>query len=301
MKRREFVRDAVVGGIVFTVPGALSSQETPPPNLALIRGGVPEALTRKAIEVLGGMNRFISRGDVVMIKPNIAFDSTPKLAGCTNPDVVGTVVAMCLESGAREVRVMDHPVHPAKATYANSGIAAAVDKAGGRLIDPDIQTLKSMSINGKILKTALVFPAFLEVDKIINVPILKTHSLTRLTMGIKNWLGSVGGDREIYHDNINEIIVDLAAFFKPALTILDAYRTMVRNGPEGGRLADVRLTKTIVAGKDPVAVDAMGASMFDYFPADLSFLKSAFQRGLGEIDLKKLRVDTRTIEVGSFS
>jgi uncharacterized protein (DUF362 family) len=296
MKRREFVRDAVAGGIMFAVPGALSSQETPPPDLAFIRGGEPEALTRKAVEVLGGMNRFISRGDVVMIKPNIAFDLPPKLAGCTNPDVVGTVVAMCLESGAREVRVMDHPVHPAKATYANSGIAAAVEKAGGRLIDPDIKTLKSMSIDGQSLKTALVFPALLEVDKIINVPILKTHSLTRLTMGIKNWMGAVGGNREIYHDDINEIIVDLAAFFKPALTILDAYRTMARNGPDGGRLADIRLTKTIIAGRDPVAVDAMGATMFNNSPNDLSFLKSAFRRGLGEIDLQKLRVGSWTIK-----
>jgi uncharacterized protein (DUF362 family) len=265
-----------------------------PPDLSLVSGAPPDALTRKAVELLGGMNQFITQGDVVLVKPNIAFDRKPRFAGCTNPEVVKTVVELCVKAGAEEVRVMDNPVHPAAATYINSGIAEAVEQAGGRLIYPDPNRLESASLNGENLKTAAVFTDVLEADKIINVPILKTHPLTRLTMGMKNLMGAIGGNRSIYHQDVDEVIVDLARYFKPVLTVLDAYRVMVKNGPDGGRISDVNMLETVIAGRDIVAVDALGATLCNYEPKDLSFLKIANKQGLGEIELQKLRIEMRS-------
>ena len=293
MKRREFFKSALVGSLLLNFRENPFKEENKYPDLSLVQGDSPGQITRKAVDLLGGMKRFISKGDVVMIKPNIAFDRKPQFAGCTNPDVVRALVELCLESGAKEVKVMDNPVHPAKQTYTSSGIAEAAEKAGGQVLYPDSDRAKSMSIDGDQLKSARVFTDIIEADKLINVPILKTHPFTKLTMGMKNWLGGVWGNREIYHQNVNKVIVDLAAFFKPTLTILDAYRVMLRNGPDGGSLSDVDLNNSVVAGTDWVAVDAMGATMCKYKSKELSSLKLASKLGHGEIDLNKLRIEMR--------
>jgi uncharacterized protein (DUF362 family) len=293
MKRREFLKSALVGSLLLNFRENPFEEENKYPDLSLVKGDSPSQITRKAIDLLGGMNRFISKGDIVMIKPNIAFDRKPRFAACTNPDVVRALVELCFESGAKEVKVMDNPVHPPKQTYTSSGIAEAVEKAGGQVLYPDSDRAKSISINGKQIKTAKIFTDIIEADKLINVPILKTHPFTRLTMGMKNWLGAIWGNREIYHQNVNQNIVDLAAFFKPTLTVLDAFRIMVKNGPDGGSLSDVALNNTVVAGKDPVAVDAMGATICKYKPKGLSFLKLANKLGHGEIDLNKVKVEMR--------
>ena len=152
-----------------------------------------------------------------------------------------------------------------------------------------------MALKGEWLKEWEVYTDFVEADKIINAPIAKTHSLSRLTMGMKNWLGALGGKRNQLHQNLDFAMVDLAAFFKPVLTVLDGYRILIRNGPQGGRLSDVKLHKTIVAGVDYVAVDAIGATFFGIKPEDLRFLQLANQKGFGEINLEKLRIEKRTV------
>jgi len=135
----------------------------------------------------------------------------------------------------------------------------------------------------------------LEVDKIINVPIAKTHSLSRLTLGMKNWLGALGGNRNQLHQKLDQAMVDLAAFFNPCLTVLDAYRILIRNGPQGGRLSDVKLYQTVVAGVDYVSVDAMGTTFFGINPHDMPYLRLAHQKGHGEINLDRLQIEKRTI------
>jgi uncharacterized protein (DUF362 family) len=155
--------------------------------------------------------------------------------------------------------------------------------------------VKKTALKGEWLKEWDILMDVLEADKIINVPIAKHHSLCRLTMGMKNWLGAIGGARNQLHQNLDRAMVDLTAFFKPALTVLDAYRILVRNGPQGGRVSDTKLVKTVVAGVDPVAVDAMGATFFDIRPQELLYLKLAQERGLGTFELEKLRVEKRKI------
>jgi len=281
---------ASAGGATMAAPQAAA-----PPELAYIQGDSPAAITKAAIETLGGMGKFVSKGDIVMIKPNIGWDRTPELAACTNPEVVRALVEMCLAAGAKKVTVMDNTTNQAQRCYARSGIEAAAKAAGADVPFVNPRRIKKMAIKGEWLKDWDVIQDFVEADKLINVPIAKHHSLCRLTIGMKNWLGAIGDPRNQLHQDLDRAMVDLAAFFKPTLTVLDAYRILVRNGPQGGRPSDTKLTKTVVAGRDYVAVEAAGASFFDIPPAELVYIKLASQKGLGRMDWEKLRVEKRTV------
>jgi len=295
MKRREFLRDIAIGGIALNIRPDIFPQGKEYPDLALIKGDSPEQITREAVALLGGMHRFISKGDVVIVKPNIGWDRTPEQAACTNPDVIKTLVQLCFEAGAKEVKVMDNPCNPARRTYVRSGIADAAKKVGAKVLFPNSHRLKKTALKGEWLKQWEVYTDFVEADKIINAPIAKTHSLSRLTMGMKNWLGALGGNRNQLHQKLDYAMVDLSAFFKPCLTVLDGYRILIRNGPQGGRLSDVKLHKTVVAGTDYVAVDAMGTTYFGMKPEEMLFLQLAVQRGLGKINLETLRIEKRAL------
>jgi len=295
MKRRDFFKNIAFGSLVLNLSPALLAEEKNFPDLALVQGESPELITRKAIASLGGIERFVSKGDVILVKPNIGWDRTPKQAACTNPNVVKTLVELSLEAGAKEVKVIDNPCNQAKRTYIRSGIAEAAKKAGAKVLFPNPHRLKKIPLKGEWLKEWEVYTDFIEVDKIINVPIAKTHSLSRLTMGMKNWLGALGGNRSQLHQKLDQVMIDLAAFFKPCLSVLDAYRILIRNGPQGGRLSDVKLYKTVVAGIDYVAVDALGTTFFGINPSEMPFLRLAHQKGHGEINLEKLKIEKRTV------
>jgi len=294
MERRDFLKNIIVGGLALKLsPGLLAQPAWP--ELAVVEGESPAAITREALKVLGGMSKFVSRGDKVLIKPNIGWDRTPEMAACTNPEVVRALVEMSLEAGAKEVVVMDHTINQPKRCYTRSGIQDAARAAGARVLFTDEQRLKKMSLRGEWLKEWEVFQDFVEADKLINVPVAKVHSLSRVTLGLKNWLGAIGGNRNQLHQKIDQAVVDLGAFFKPTLTVLDAYRVLFRNGPQGGRVSDTRLQKTVVAGVDPVAVDAYGATFFEIKPQELTFLKLAQSRGLGKFELEKVRIEKRAV------
>ena len=303
MRRREALKDIALGGLVLGLgreasgrprPGA-ALQAKPGPDLAVATGESQAAIVRAAVDALGGMKAFVGRGDKVIIKPNIGWDRTPDMAACTNPEVVAALTTLVLEAGAKEAVVMDNTTNQAKRCYVRSGIAEAAKQAGAKVLFTDDYRLKKTALGGVWLKEWEVFADFLEADKIINVPIAKVHSLTRLTMGMKNWLGAIGGARNQLHQKLDEALVDLAAFFKPALTVLDAYRILIKNGPQGGRPSDTQLVKTVVAGRDPVAVDAYGASFFDVQPQELAYLRIARERGLGRYELEGLTIDKRTV------
>ncbi len=284
-----------VGSLLLNIPPKMFAQSAAPPDVALIHGDSPSLITKEAIEALGGMKRFISKGDEVIVKPNIGWDRTPEQAACTNPEVVKTLVELCFDAGAKEIKVMDNPCNPARRTYVRSGIQEAAKSAGAKVPLPNEHRLKKISINGDSLKEWEIYTDFVETDKIINVPIAKTHSLSRLTLGMKNWLGAVGGNRNQLHQNLDLAMIDLAAFFNPVLTVMDGYRILLRNGPQGGRLSDVKIHKTVAAGVDYVALDAVGASFFDIKPEELRFLQIAKEKGHGEIDLEKLTIEKRTL------
>ncbi len=266
------------------------------PEMAVIEGEDPAQLARQAVQELGGMNRFVSRGDVVLVKPNIGWDRTPEQAANTNPEVVAEIVRQCLQSGAKKVIVTDVSCNESRRCFQRSGIAAAAQGAGAEVILPDSSRFKEVDLQGDVLTRWQVFDAFLDVDKVINVPIAKHHALTGTTLGMKNWYGILGGSRNQLHQKIHESLADLADFMRPTLTVVDCYRILLRNGPTGGNLDDVLLKKTLVASTDPVAVDAYVAKSFWNLGSDsLPYLGMAAKRGLGTLDFEKLHVSAKKI------
>jgi uncharacterized protein (DUF362 family) len=266
------------------------------PEMAIIQGDDPALLVRQALEELGGVRRFISRGDVVLVKPNIGWDRTPEQAANTNPDVVAELVRECLGAGAKKVIVADVSCNEARRCFQRSGIAVAALRAGAEVILPEPSRFKDVDLNGEVLREWQVFDPFLNIDKVFNVPIAKHHGLTGTTLGMKNWYGMLGGQRNQLHQRIHESLVDLADFMRPTLTVIDCYRILLRNGPTGGNIDDVVLKKTLVASTDPVAVDAYVAKAYWNLDVDtLPYLKLAAQRGLGTYEFERLRTRIRSL------
>jgi uncharacterized protein (DUF362 family) len=245
-------------------------------------------LTRQALEALGGMNRFVSRGNIVWVKPDIGWDRRPEQAATTNPDVVATLVEMSYQAGAKKVLVSDNPCNPARLSFPRSGIQQAAEKAGAQVIFLDERKFRRMPINGKVLREWEVYQDVVEADRLINVPIAKNHNLCLATLGMKNLMGVIGGPRNRLHQDLGGTLVDLAAFLKPRLVVLDAIRVLTANGPVGGNLADVKRKDTLVAGVDQVAVDALGATLLGYKPASIGYIEQGNARGLGTIDFNSL-------------
>jgi len=266
------------------------------PDMAVIHGNDPSQLVRQAIVELGGIRRFVSRADIVLVKPNIGWDRTPEQAANTNPDVVAEVIRQCFDAGAKRVIVTDVSCNDARRCFQRSGIAEAARRQGADVILPDPGRFKEVDLQGEVLRAWPVLDSFLNVDKVINIPIAKHHSLTGTTLGMKNWYGILGGPRNQLHQKIHESLVDLADFMRPTLTIIDCYRVLIRNGPTGGSLEDVALKKTIVAGTNPVALDACVAKAFwNLEISALPYLRMAAQRGLGTYEFEKIRTQVKQL------
>ncbi|MFQ6103381.1 MAG: DUF362 domain-containing protein [Candidatus Glassbacteria bacterium] len=246
---------------------------------------------RTAVEMLGSMRSFVSEGDRVLVKPNISWDRRPEQAANTNPVIVGEVVRMCLEAGAKTVKVLDRTCNNATRCYDRSGIAAAAKEAGADVSFVSENRFKKVPIpDGTALKSWPIYREALRADKIINVPILKHHSMAILTMGLKNMMGLLGGDRGTIHKGFTDKIVDINTVIKPSLNIIDATRVLFRNGPQGGSLDDVKTLDTIIAGSDVVAVDSVGASIMEIPLGEIPYLTRASERGLGETELEKITI-----------
>jgi uncharacterized protein (DUF362 family) len=269
----------------FTVPANPNL-----PEMVVARGGEPRQLVQKAIQELGGIGRFISRGDVVVIKPNIAWDRTPAQAANTNPEAVAEMVRLCQGAGAKSVIVTDVSINDPRRCFARSGIAAAAQAEGAQVILTNERRFREVDLHGELLRSWPVFEPFLGADKMINMPVAKHHSLTGATLGMKNWYGILGGQRQRLHQHIHESLADLADFMRPTLTLIDAYRVLARNGPSGGNVSDVALEKTVIAGTDPVALDVYAARAYwglDY--RTMRYLKLASDRGLGKLNFENVR------------
>ncbi len=260
------------------------------PDLAVTHGASPEKIVRAAIDALGGIKTFVSRGDIVIIKPNIAWDRTPEQAGNTNPDVVAAMVRLCFEAGAKKVRVFDRPVNDPRRCYVQSGIAQAAGALGADVEYVDDRKFRDVDIRGTALKSWPLYTEVFEADKLINVPIAKHHGSAKLTMSLKNWMGVMGGRRRQIHQKLDESLVDLSTKIRPTLTILDAVRILTANGPQGGSLADVKKLDTVIAGVDQVAIDSYGATLFGMKGSDLGYVRIGHERGLGQMDLNKVKI-----------
>lgn len=295
--RRDFLKMAAITGCGIAF-GEKINILTPRVNaaekydLVVARGTgkSPEDITKAAIDAMGGIRRFISRGDTVVVKPNIAWDRLPEHAANTNPEVVATIVKLCFEAGAKKVKVFDRSVNDPRRCYKQSGIADAASAQGAEVSFVDERRFKDVSIKGQVLTSWPLYRDMLEADKLINIPIAKHHGLAKLTMAMKNWMGVMGGQRGRIHQRIGESLADVNTVIKPALTVLDAIRILTANGPQGGNLNDVKRIDTVIAGIDQVAIDSYGATLFGMEGVDLSYVRAGASAGLGIKDLTKLRM-----------
>jgi uncharacterized protein (DUF362 family) len=305
LTRRAFVRQSALAAgalagagfpwsaiaAVTATPGRPGRKVRTPHDLVVAKGDDPAANTRKAVEALGGMRQFVKPGAVVVIKPNMAWDRAPEQAGNTNPAVVAELVALCLAAGAKRVNVFDRSCDAAKRCYDTSGIRAAAEARGAKVYFVDDWNAVQASFDyASPLSGWSVFRDAVECDTFINVPVLKHHELTGVTLSMKNLMGVCLGDRGRIHDNIGRKLADITDFIKPDLTVIDAHRVLTAHGPSGGKLADVALRKTLIAGTDPVLADAFAADFFGKRPLDVPYIAEAAARGQGRADLAKASI-----------
>ncbi|MCX8037854.1 MAG: DUF362 domain-containing protein [Candidatus Sumerlaeia bacterium] len=291
--RREFLRKAGMLAAGATVmPTLVSDASEASPDLAIVTGDSPKILAQKAVEALGGMKRFVARGDVVVIKPNIGWERGPELGANTNPEVVEALIEMAFSAGAKEIKIFDRTVQNPQKCYELSGIPAVAKKAGAKVLAQTELTPVDLPIkDGVYLKKSSVYKEALECDCYINVPVAKHHGRSMLTMAMKNHMGITADDRgKVWHAQLDQSLADFASAFKPKLNVLDAYRIMPRNGPRGGNAADVELAKKCIAGVNQVSVDAYGATLFGKKPEEIGHIALAAKMGLGEMDLSKLKI-----------
>ncbi len=272
-------------GIVrdYTVP-----DDSRYPEVVQMHGVDPEQTLTRAMEHLGGISRFISRGDRVAIKPNIGWDRVPKHAANTNPGLVAAMVNLCIKAGAEEVIVTDASCNDANRAYNRSGIGQMAYNAGARVLLPREDRFREMVLQGRLLTKWPVYTPLVFADKVINMGICKHHNLTRVTACMKNWYGLLGGQRNLLHQDIHTSIYDLANFMRPTLTVLDAFRVLLRNGPQGGSFSDTAMRNILVVGTDQVAIDGIAASILGSDPLEIGYLKMA-NGVLGQVDLNKIR------------
>ena len=304
LTRRQFIKGSLVlmaaPGLVATPIMQIASGENRSAyasgisTLSVAQGPDPFAITIQAVEKLGGMAAFVKKGDRVLVKPNIGWDRRVEQGANTHPEVVRALVEMCLEAGAGKVVILDRTCNDARRCYKTSGIQEMVEKFPRSKVSLD-HVLKNRFIKTSIPKGVSVksWPIYEEVvkaDVLINVPVAKHHSISSLTLGMKNLMGLMGGNRGTFHAGIGQKLADLTSAVTPDLTVLDATRILLRNGPTGGRLEDVKILDRVAASTDPVALDAYGATLFDIRPEELSFVTAAYSMGLGEMNLNKVRV-----------
>ncbi|HKJ64466.1 MAG TPA: DUF362 domain-containing protein [Desulfopila sp.] len=299
MDRRRFLQKAMVltAGAGMPVPlinitEALAG--APAPEVSVVTGVPYEAVVRRALSMLGGMGAFVGEGDRVVIKPNIGWDRSPELGANTHPLVVRALAEMALEAGAAEVKVFDRTCNERRRCYVNSGIQSALEEMDdGRVRLEHIDDRKFVDVDiksGKSLKRWQIYKDALDADCYINVPVAKNHGLSRLTLGLKNSMGVIGGNRGSLHFDIGQKLADLATVLQPTLTVVDATRMLLANGPQGGRLSDVKVADTIIATRDPVAADALATTLFGLRPEDIGSTVAAFSMGLGEMNVDAMRI-----------
>jgi len=307
--KRLALTGAVLGGAALTTklrfdPGAYGlsaaegerqvrdfqvKRESQQPVMAISKSSTdPAALTRRAVDALGGMKRFVSNGDIVAIKPNIGWDRMPVHAANTNPRVVAEVVKMCFEAGAKQVVVTDASCNEPNRCFQRSGIWRASYALGATVILPAQHRFRQMRMKGDVLDLWPIYMPLVNADKVINVPVAKHHNLSKYTAAMKNWYGVLGGRRNRLHQSIDLSIADLATFMRPTLTVVDATRVLMRNGPQGGNVDDAKDMHQVIASLDQVAVDAYGATLIGEKPQNVAYLALGHARGIGNMNWQEL-------------
>ncbi|MFO7448247.1 MAG: DUF362 domain-containing protein [Ignavibacteriaceae bacterium] len=300
MKRRDFLKKSVQASVIASTALGLTgysnlfaSSGDSKYDLAAVRGGEPDVMFDKGIQSLGGLKAFVKKGQTVVVKPNIGWDVVPERAGNTNPKLVSHIIKRCYEAGAKKVFVFDNTCDNWSRCYSSSGIEKAAKDAGATVVSGASESYyHEVSIkNAKTLKSAKVHELILDSDVFINVPILKHHSSSSLTIGMKNLMGVVW-DRGYWHQNgLHQCIADFTTYRKPDLNVIDAYNVLKRYGPRGVSKQDVLFMGSQIISTDIVAADAAAAKLFGVEPETIDHIKIADQMKLGIMDLSKLSIN----------
>lgn len=301
MDRRQFIRHSLQAAIAAAAAGTLPVLNLVPPAraavgpaLALRKGADIPLLVRETVAALGGIEHFVKPGDSVVVKPNIGWDRTVDQAANTHPEVVRALIQLCLEAGAGKVRVFDRTCNDPRRCYVQSGIQEAVDSIRSdrvKLEHMDRRAYQEVALKGGVALDEWSFykPA-LEADRFINVPVAKHHSISTVTLAMKNVMGVIGGNRGALHRRIDESLADINSVIHSDLTVVDATRILVANGPQGGLMKDVRRTNSLIASADIVAADSYAATLFGHRPEDIPTIVAGARRGLGTMDLSQVRM-----------
>jgi uncharacterized protein (DUF362 family) len=301
MHRRDFLKQVMLwsAGITTVIPSfrivpELLALEKQPPLVSHAKGKDYYKLVARVLKPLGGIGKFVKTGENVVIKPNIAWDRNPDQAANTHPLVVKALVELCLDAGAQKVLVFDRTCNEERRCYVNSGIQEAMQTIQNnrlKFFHPDSRKFVPVDIKrGKAVKRLEIYKDALEADTYINVPVAKHHSLSTLTLGLKNSMGVLGGNRGQMHHNLGQKLADLATVIRPKLTLIDATRILLRNGPQGGNTDDVEILDTVIASADPVACDAYATTLFNLQPEEIGSTVAAYKLGLGEMDLSRMQI-----------
>jgi uncharacterized protein (DUF362 family) len=261
-------------------------------KMSIVRGADRVETVRMALDALGGIGAFVRRGDRVLLKVNAAFATPPILSATTNPALVSEVVRLCFGAGAASVMVTDNPINDPASCFSLTGIAHAAESVGAQVVLPRKTYFKPTSVSGgELIKDwPLLYLPFQGVDKLIGMAPVKDHHRSGASMTMKNWYGLLGGRRNLFHQDIHNVIKELAMMVSPTLVILDGTTTMMTNGPTGGSLGDLKQTHTMIASTDQVAADAFGSTLLGKRPWELPYIGKAEAAGLGTSDYTSLRV-----------
>lgn len=272
----------------------LRAGESPlgPPDLVAVKNGEPEALFDSGIQALGGMGRFVKKGQTVVVKPNIGWNTPPERAANTNPRLVRRIIEHCLQAGAKTVYVFDHTCDAWRDSYRTSGIEQAVKDAGGRMAPGNSEGyFQAVTVaHGRRLREAKEHELILQSDVFINVPVLKSHGGATLTVAMKNLMGVVWDRGEWHANNLHQCIADFASYRKPDLNVVDAYNVLMRHGPRGVSAADVANLRAQLLTTDLVTADAAAAKLFGLEPDAVDYIRIASEMGVGRKDLDKLNI-----------
>jgi uncharacterized protein (DUF362 family) len=259
-------------------------------KMSIVRGEDRVATLRMALKSLGGIETFIKKGDRVLLKVNAAFASPAMLSATTHPEIITEMIQLCFRAGAASVVVTDNPINDPASCFTLTGIADAARSGGARVLLPRDDFFSPMTVKGaKLIRNwPVLYKPFTDITKVIGMAPLKDHHRSGASMIMKNWYGLLGGRRNIFHQDIHTIILELAMMVKPSLVILDATTSMMTNGPTGGSLSDLKNTNTMILSTDQVAADAFGASLLGRSLDELPFIGKAEAAGIGTADYHKL-------------
>ncbi len=260
-------------------------------KMAVVKGDDRIKTINLAFKAIGGIETFIKKGDRVLLKVNAAFASPPVLSATTSPQLIEEVVKLCYAAGASSVAVTDNPINDPSSCFALTGIENAAKRAGAKIILPEEGLFMPLSVEGGSLirNWPVLYKPIYNADKLIGIAPVKDHHRSGASMTMKNWYGFLGGRRNIFHQDIHNIIKELAVMVKPTLVILDGTVSMMTNGPTGGSLSDLKQTGTMIVGTDQVAVDAFGSSLLGKSAGELTYIEKAHAAGAGNMDYRQLK------------